>query len=72
MISHLSFIKNHHQKIDKVALTVDSSLADFVEKIAKNFVKVEIKHFSYHQLDEANKWVREPLLEIFKVSILIS
>lgn len=58
MLSHITFVKDHHQKIKKIALVVDSSLADMAEKLASQFVKAQIKHFSYDQLEDANIWVR--------------
>ena len=59
MISHISFVKNHHKKIKKVALVVDGSLIKVVQKVAKQFVKAKVKHFDYDELDEANEWARD-------------
>ncbi|MCB9228523.1 MAG: STAS/SEC14 domain-containing protein [Deltaproteobacteria bacterium] len=59
MIRHISFIKNHHEKIRRVALVIDSSLADLAEKLGGHFLKAEIRHFPYDQLNQANQWARE-------------
>ena len=59
MISHISFVKNHHKKIKRVALVIDGSLAKIAENLAKQFVKAEVKHFDYKELDDANEWVRD-------------
>ena len=39
LIGHLRFVKNHHQKILKVAVVSDSSLRSFVAGIVSNFVQ---------------------------------
>ena len=59
MLRHIKFVKNHHEKVDRVALVVDSALMDVAQAIGKHFLKAEVRHFHYDQLDEANKWVRE-------------
>ena len=57
LLSHLKFVKNHHQKIEKLALVTDSVLGDFAEKVVSHFIHAEVKHFSNDNLDEAKKWV---------------
>lgn len=62
-ISHFRFVKDHHRKIKRVALVVDGLVANTVPQIAKHFVKAEVKHFDYDQMDEAKKWVLEAATE---------
>ena len=56
---HITFVKNHHQKIKRLAFVTNSSLGGFVEAIASHFVKAEIKNFAFEQLDEAKAWILE-------------
>ena len=55
--SHLIFVKEHHEKITRVALVMDSTVADVAEKLARHFVKAEIKVFPYQDIEEAKLWV---------------
>ena len=59
LISHLRFVKEHHEKLLRVALSTDSTVGRFAESVASHFINAEIKHFSYHQIDQARLWVAE-------------
>ena len=54
---HISFIKKHHEKIEKLAFVTDSSLIDAMKSIAGAFVHPQIKEFSYAQTEEALSWL---------------
>ena len=58
LLAHLRFVKNHHQKIQKIAVVSDSSVLSFAPKIASHFVQAEVMHFSRSQRDEALHWLR--------------
>ena len=55
--SHLRFVKDHHKKISRVAISTDSMVGNFAEAVASHFVNAEIKLFSFHELEEARNWV---------------
>jgi len=57
LLSHLKFVHNHHEKIEKLAFVTDSSLVEFIEPIAKHFVHPEIKEFDYDDVDKAMSWL---------------
>ncbi len=57
LVAHLKFIKNHHQKIQKLAVVSDSSFLSFAPKIASHFIQAEVKHFSHTQREEALRWL---------------
>ncbi|CAA6816152.1 MAG: STAS/SEC14 domain-containing protein [uncultured Sulfurovum sp.] len=59
LVSHLKFVRNHHEKIEKLAFVTDSSLVDFLEPMAKHFVHPEIKEFDYDELEEAKLWIEK-------------
>ena len=59
LISHLRFVKDHHNKLLRVALSTDSTIGRFAESVASHFINAEIKHFSYQQMDQARLWVAE-------------
>ncbi|MCK5686755.1 STAS/SEC14 domain-containing protein, partial [bacterium] len=59
LVSHLKFIKEHHKHVSHIAMATDSPLGKFGENIASHFVKAEIKHFSFDELQTAIAWIKE-------------
>ena len=57
-LSHMKFVKNHHEKIKKIAAVTDSSFLSIMPQVANHFVKAEIKHFDYDDKDAAVNWLR--------------
>ena len=56
-IKHMKFIRDHHKKLDRVALVTDSKLVNAGERIVKHFVSAEVRKFSFDQLEAAKEWV---------------
>lgn len=56
-VSHIKFIKNHHQKINKVAAVTDSGFLSILPTVAGHFVAAEIRHFPFHEKDNALNWL---------------
>jgi hypothetical protein len=59
LVSHLRFVKNHHQKIKKVAAVTDSGFLSIMPHIATHFVDAEVQHFEYRDKDHALEWLTE-------------
>lgn len=59
LVSHLSFVKDHHKKISCVAFVTDSPIGSLAEPIASHFVSAQIKSFKYGELQEAKAWIME-------------
>jgi hypothetical protein len=57
-IGHMKFVKNHHRKINKVALASNSRIASIAPKLTKHFVSAEVKSFDYEKSDDALTWLR--------------
>ena len=57
LFSHLRFVKEHHRKISRVAISTDSMVGHFAETVASHFVNAEIKLFSFQELEKAKSWV---------------
>lgn len=57
LIAHLRFIKDHHEKLSRVALATESVAAHIAEIFAGHFVMAEIRIFSYDDLAKATQWV---------------
>ena len=58
-ITHLKFVKSHHEKIARVALVTDSAIGSFAEHIADHFVNAKVKHFSFDEFELSVKWISE-------------
>jgi hypothetical protein len=56
---HITFIKNHHKEIKRLAFVTDSIVGDLAENITGHFVEAEIKSFAFEQLEEAKTWIAE-------------
>ncbi len=56
LTGHLTFIKEHHRKISRLAFVTDSKIVDFTKPIADHFVNAEIRIFPYDQLSQAEEW----------------
>ena len=57
LLSHLTFVKDHHNKISSVAFVTDSVLGGFAEMIGSHFVNAKIKMFSFEELEKAKSWI---------------
>jgi hypothetical protein len=58
LVAHLKFVRDHHQKIERVAAVSDSSVLSIAPKIASHFVQAEVRHFPESQREEALAWLR--------------
>ncbi len=58
LLEHVRFIRDHHQKVKRIALAADSKLANIVQRMAGHLVKTEVKTFSYDALESAIDWAR--------------
>jgi len=59
LVQHLKFVKNHHQKISRIAFVTDSPVGGFAEHIASHFINAEIKHFHFDELQVAQDWIAD-------------
>jgi hypothetical protein len=56
-ISHMKFIKNHHQDVKKLAFVTDSFVGEVGEHVGSHFVSAEVKNFDFDSLKEAKEWI---------------
>jgi len=57
LTTHLRFLRNHHQKIARVALVTNSPIGKLAEVAAGHFISAEVKDFEYEDLEKARSWV---------------
>jgi hypothetical protein len=55
--AHLHFVREHHRKVERVAVVADSRLAGIVEALGKHFTSAEIRHFAFADDIEALHWL---------------
>ena len=47
LLSHLRFVRAHHEKVRRVAAVTDSRFLSIMPQVASHFVKAEVRHFPY-------------------------
>ena len=58
MLSHIRFVRNYHEKIERVAAVTDNGFLAILPKVADYFVAAEVRHYDYRERDEALNWLR--------------
>jgi hypothetical protein len=56
LIRHVQFVRDHQQKVKRIALAADGMLAGLGPRIGEHFVRAEVKGFAYDQVDMAVAW----------------
>ena len=59
LLAHLKFVKEHHQRIEKVAVVADGTFANIVPQVANHFVHAQVRHFDLVSEDAAWDWLRQ-------------
>ena len=59
LVSHLKFVKNHHQSIRRVAAVTDSGFLSILPRVANHFVSAEVRHFDYQDKEGALNWLKD-------------
>jgi hypothetical protein len=59
LVAHLRFVRDHHRRIEKVAVVSDSGFLSFAPKVASHFVQADLRHFAISQRDQALDWLTE-------------
>lgn len=57
LMTHLTFVKNHHKKVGHVAFVTDSPIGGFAEHVASHFVSAQVKRFSFNAMEAAKQWI---------------
>ncbi len=58
MLSHLKFVRDHHRKIERIAVVTNSPLGKFADHVTDHFIKAQVKSFEYDQQDLALSWLK--------------
>ena len=60
LLSHLRFVRAHHEKVRRVAAVTDSRFLSILPQVASHFVKAEVRHFPYQDRQIALDWLLQP------------
>jgi hypothetical protein len=60
--AHMHFVRDHHKKVERVAVVTDSKVASVAESLGKHFTKAEIRHFPFNAEAEALAWLEVPVV----------
>ena len=55
--AHMHFVREHHKKVERVAVVTDSHFAAIAEALGKHFSSAEIKHFPFADNAKALEWL---------------
>jgi hypothetical protein len=58
LVSHLKFVRAHHEKIKKVAAVTDSKFVAVMPRVVDHFISAEVKHFDFADSEAALEWLR--------------
>ena len=58
LVEHLKFVRDHHRKIDRVAIVTDSKILTIAPKIAEHFAHPEFKVFRSGERAAAFAWLQ--------------
>jgi hypothetical protein len=59
LLAHLKFIKDHVQRIEKVAVVAGGAFANIMPSVVSHFVHAEVRHFDPENEDAALAWLRQ-------------
>ena len=59
LLAHLKFVREHHQRIEKIAAVADGAFANIMPNIASHFVHAQVQHFELAREDAAWDWLRQ-------------
>ena len=57
MLTHMKFVRDHHTKIERVAMVTDSVVGDLAGVVSDHFVQAEVKHFKFNEFKQARLWL---------------
>ena len=57
LLSHLRFVRDHHRRVQRVAVVSDDTLLSLGPKVARHFVSAELRHFKTADRAAALAWL---------------
>jgi len=60
LMAHIRFVRDHHRRIEKIAVVTDSPIGNMAERLASHFVSAQIRHFASAEVETAKMWITGP------------
>ena len=57
--SHIKLVRDHHKKIEKVAIVSDSPLLTAAPHLVDHFLNAKVRHFALEDIEKAQNWAGE-------------
>lgn len=57
LVAHFLFVRDHHQRIERVAAVTGDGFLSIMPAIVGHFVKAEVRHFATEDKDAAMRWL---------------
>jgi SpoIIAA-like len=69
LVRHMRFIRDHHKRVSKVAISAETWMSGFVPKLTEHFVRASVMSFGYRDLENAIQWAgtREAVVHLDRV-----
>ncbi len=58
-LAHLNFFREHHNRIERVAVVADGAAASIMPNIARHFMNAQVQYFSSVREEAAWHWLRQ-------------
>lgn len=58
---HMRFVRDHHQKVKRLAVSADGVMAELGPRLAQHLVDAEARHFAYDEFEQALAWASAPV-----------
>ena len=55
--AHMHFVRDHHLKVERIAIVTDSPVAGIAESLGKTFTSAEVRHFAFPDDAKALDWL---------------
>jgi hypothetical protein len=56
--AHMHFVREHHKKVERVAVVTDSQIARIAELLGKHFTSAEVRRFPFSEDMKALDWLK--------------
>ncbi|MFB6439853.1 STAS/SEC14 domain-containing protein [Streptomyces sp. NPDC056411] len=60
LVRHVRFIRDHHRKVERVALVADTKVAALLPQLANHLVRAEVRRFAYDAFEDGIAWAAGP------------
>ena len=57
-IAHMHFVREHHNKVERVAIVTDSWVASLGESLGGHFTSADVRHFPFSDDVKALDWLK--------------